>query len=81
MKRKMYLKKINWSVLFFILMCFAGFSQPLTVSTTTYTPEQLVKDVLIKTPCAQITNVTWSTGNSFPTGDQSNGIGYFQNSR
>src|SRR5690606_32569802 len=38
-----------------------------------------VKDVLIKTPCAQITNVTWSTGSSFPTGDKSNGIGYFQN--
>ena len=34
---------------------------------------------MIKTPCAQISNISWSTGNSFPTGDKSNGIGYFQN--
>ncbi|WLD23026.1 choice-of-anchor L domain-containing protein [Flavobacterium dauae] len=75
----MNLQKNNLLILF-LFSCFVGFSQPITVSTTAYTPEQLVKEVLIKTPCAQITNVQWITGSSFPTGDKSNGIGYFQNS-
>jgi len=79
MKSNLHLKRVNRLVILLLFMCSYGFSQPITVSTTTYSPEQLVKDVLIKTPCAQISNVTWSTGNSFPTGDQSNGIGYFQN--
>ncbi|RRA88962.1 choice-of-anchor L domain-containing protein, partial [Paenimyroides viscosum] len=79
MKREKRLKRINNIVLILIFIGFYGFGQPISVNTSTYTPDQLVKDVLIKTPCAQITNVTWSTGNSFPTGDQSNGIGYFQN--
>ncbi|UUV21679.1 choice-of-anchor L domain-containing protein [Paenimyroides aestuarii] len=79
MKKKLYLRTNSFWVGLLLLFSVLGFSQPITVNTTTYTPEQLVKDVLIKTPCAQITNVTWSTGSSFPTGDQSNGIGYFQN--
>ncbi len=70
----------KYLLILFLFMCFIGFAQPITVSTTAYTPEQLVKEVLIKTPCAQITNVQWITGSSFPTGDKSNGIGYFQNS-
>ncbi|WCM41855.1 T9SS type B sorting domain-containing protein [Flavobacterium sp. CBA20B-1] len=79
MKKKLYLRTNSFWVGFLLLFSVLGFSQPITVNTTTYTPEQLVKDVLIKTPCAQITNVSWSTGSSFATGDQSNGIGYFQN--
>ena len=79
MKKELHSQKINWFALFMLLVFYQGVSQPITVSTTTYTVEQLVKNVLIKTPCAQISNVTWSTGSSFPTGDQSNGIGYFQN--
>ncbi|KAA5538385.1 T9SS type B sorting domain-containing protein [Paenimyroides baculatum] len=79
MKRNLHLKRTSWFTVLFLFICLYGFSQPITVSTTTYTVDQLVRDVLIKTPCAQITNISWSTGNSFPTGDQSNGIGYFQN--
>jgi len=79
MKDGMHLNKNNWYILFFLLLSVKGFSQPITASTTAYTPEQLVKDVLIKNPCAQVTNVRWKTGSSFSAGDQSNGIGYFQN--
>ncbi|MBU2927025.1 choice-of-anchor L domain-containing protein [Winogradskyella psychrotolerans] len=44
------------------------------VDQTTYTVEQLVEDVLIGGECAQISNITYSTGTNF--GDE-NGIGYF----
>ncbi|WP_162984988.1 choice-of-anchor L domain-containing protein, partial [Mesonia aquimarina] len=46
----------------------------LEVDTTTYTVPELVEDVLIDNPCANISNITWSTGTNF--GDV-NGIGYF----
>ena len=53
-----------------------GFSQPVTVSTTSYTVPQLVNNVLINSPCVSATNITWSTGTNFGS---SNGIGFFQN--
>ncbi|WP_185965482.1 choice-of-anchor J domain-containing protein [Flavobacterium zepuense] len=56
--------------------------QPVSVSTTEYTVEQLVSDVLFGESCTQVSNVTWSTGTNFPDpdnifGDNPNGIGYF----
>jgi gliding motility-associated-like protein len=59
-----------------------GFSQAITVNTTTYTVPQLVQDVLFglsgSGSCAgTISNITWSTGANFGS---SNGIGYFENS-
>ena len=53
-----------------------GFSQPISVSTTSYTVPQLVNNVLINSPCVNATNITWSTGTNFGS---SNGIGFFQN--
>ncbi|MEK8180901.1 choice-of-anchor L domain-containing protein [Flavobacterium buctense] len=53
-----------------------GLSQPVTVSTTSYTVPQLVNNVLINSPCVSATNITWSTGTNFGS---SNGIGFFQN--
>src|SRR5690606_12374760 len=50
------------------------FSQNVTVDQTTYTVEELVTDVLIDSPCAEVSNITWSTGTNF---GQVNGIGYF----
>jgi len=44
------------------------------VDQTTYTVEQLVTEVLIDNPCAQIENITYSTGTDF---SDVNGIGYF----
>jgi len=42
----------------------------------TYTVEDLVIDVLIDNPCAQVFNITSSTGTNF-AGDGTPGIGYF----
>ncbi|MEO5776099.1 MAG: choice-of-anchor L domain-containing protein [Flavobacterium sp.] len=59
-----------------IMLTTIGFSQPISVSTTSYTVPQLVNNVLINSPCVNATNVTWSTGTNFGS---SNGIGFFQN--
>ena len=58
------------------MLTMFGFSQPISVSTTSYTVPQLVNNVLINSPCVNATNITWSTGTNFGS---SNGIGYFQN--
>ncbi|WNM19948.1 DUF7619 domain-containing protein [Flavobacterium capsici] len=50
---------------------------PLSTNTSTYTPTQLVTDVLINNPCVQVSNVTSSTGINF--GTSFNGLGYFTN--
>ena len=59
-----------------ILLSIIGFSQPLSVSSTSYTVPQLVNNVLINSPCVNATNITWSTGTNFGS---TNGIGFFQN--
>ena len=59
-----------------ILLSTYGFSQPLSVSSTSYTVPQLVNNVLINSPCVSATNITWRTGTNFGS---SNGIGFFQN--
>ena len=56
--------------------------KPIAVNDTQYTVEQLVTDVLFSGDCAQVSNVTWSTGTNFPDpsnvfGDNPNGIAYF----
>ncbi|MBT8289171.1 MAG: choice-of-anchor L domain-containing protein, partial [Bacteroidia bacterium] len=53
----------------------SSFSQNVTVDETTYTVEQLVTDVLINSPCANVSNVTWSTGTDFGS---VNGIAFFE---
>ena len=63
-------------VLITFLLSTIGFSQPITVSSTSHTVPQLVNNVLINSPCVSATNVTWSTGSNFGS---TNGIGYFQN--
>ncbi|WP_211224068.1 choice-of-anchor L domain-containing protein, partial [Flavobacterium tegetincola] len=54
-------------------LCIGSIVPPITVSTTQYTKPQLVTEVLIKSTCATVTNITWATG----TTDATNGIGYF----
>ncbi len=58
------------------LFSTVGFSQPITVSTSSYTVPDLVNNVLINSPCVSATNITWRTGSNFGS---SNGIGFFQN--
>lgn len=59
-----------------LLFSVLGFSQAITVNTSTYTVPQLVTDVLVNSPCAQARNISWRTGTNFGS---TNGIGYFQN--
>lgn len=65
-------------ITFFTLLVFIPFSygQVVTVSTTQYTHEELVTEVLINSPCAIVSNITTITGTNFGAG---NGIGYFEN--
>lgn len=55
-------------------LCIRPGTGNVSVDQTTYTVEQLVTDILIDSPCAQVFNITSSTGIDF--GDV-NGIGYF----
>lgn len=68
------MKKLLLSIT--LLLSAIGFSQPISVSSTSHSASQLVNDVLINTPCASATNIMWRTGTNFGS---SNGIGYFQN--
>ncbi len=54
-----------------------GYSQAISVNTSSYTVPQLVNNVLINSSCVSATNITWSTGTNFGS---ANGIGFFQNS-
>src|SRR5574343_494287 len=62
--------------LFFLFITAIGFSQPIVVNTTTHTVPQLVEDVLIDSPCALVSNISWSYGATLGT---RTGIGYFTN--
>ncbi len=66
-------------LLLLIILMFStiGFAQPISVNTTSHTVPELVNNVLINSPCASATNITWSTGTNFGS---TNGIGFFQNS-
>ncbi|TDE01228.1 T9SS type B sorting domain-containing protein [Flavobacterium sandaracinum] len=65
------------TLIFILLMVlYTGHSQSVTVSTTKYTVDELVNQVLVNSPCVQGTNVTSRTGTAFGS---SNGIGYFEN--
>lgn len=57
-------------------LCIRPGSGNVLVDQTTYSVEQLVTDILIDSPCAQISNITFSTGTNF---GEDNGIGYFSN--
>lgn len=62
-------------------VCLRNVLPPLKVDNTTYTVEQLVNDVLINSECAQISNITYSTGTNFTneSGEAGpNGIAYFE---
>ncbi len=68
------MKKFIFLILFLVSILI-GQSQNVTVDQTTYTVEELVTDVLINSPCADVFNITYSTGTNFGS---SNGIGYFE---
>jgi len=51
----------------------------ISVSTSQYTPQQLVQSVFVAQPGLNVTNITSSTGSSLTAG-QPNGLGYFSQS-
>jgi gliding motility-associated-like protein len=56
-------------------VCVKSPVKPIRVSSSQYEVDDLVKEVLVHSECDQITNITWSSGDSF--GDET-GIGYFE---
>ena len=56
-------------------ICVFTVPPPISTSTTLYSVEELVTDVLIDSECNQAFNVTFSTGSDFGS---TNGIGYFE---
>lgn len=65
-------------LLLFVFLCVTSLSnaQAITVSTTDFTNEELVTEVLINSPCAIVDNISTTTGTNFGLG---NGIGFFEN--
>ncbi|PKP15469.1 MAG: adhesin, partial [Bacteroidetes bacterium HGW-Bacteroidetes-23] len=55
-------------------VCIGTIPPPISTSTTLYTVEQLVQDILLDSTCATVSNITYSTGTNFGS---TNGIGYF----
>jgi len=55
-------------------LCIGRIPPPIVTSTTQYTVQELVEDILFDTDCATISNITYSTGTNF---GGPNGIGYF----
>ncbi len=55
-------------------LCIRPGLDNVIVDQTTYTVEELVQDILIGGECAQISNITYSTGTNY---GEENGIGYF----
>jgi len=63
--------------LFFTAFAIAQVQGPITVDNTTYTPQQLIQDILITGDCANTSNFSSYTGTT--AGNNSvNGIGYFE---
>ena len=56
-------------------ICVFTVPPPITTSTTEYTVDELVTEVLIESQCNQAFNVTYTTGTTFGS---TNGIGYFE---
>ncbi|QXP78296.1 MULTISPECIES: choice-of-anchor L domain-containing protein [Winogradskyella] len=57
-------------------LCIRKGFNSIEVSDNVYTVDELVRDILFNSPCAQVSNITYSTGINF-NDSQPNGIGYF----
>ncbi len=55
-------------------LCIGTIPPPIRTDTTSYSPQQLISEVLFNSTCANVSNITWSTGTDFGS---TNGIGYF----
>lgn len=57
-------------------LCIKPGFNSIEVTDDSHTIEELIQDVLFGSDCANVSNITFSTGTSFSS-DQPNGIGYF----
>lgn len=64
------------SLFFMLLMAFMTYSQAIQVDVTRYSVPELVNNVLINSPCTNVSEIQWRTGTNFGS---ENGIGYFEN--
>jgi len=55
-------------------LCIGKILPPIKVSTNVYSKQQLIEDILLDTTCANVSNITFSTGTNY---NSTNGIGYF----
>ncbi|MBT8272448.1 MAG: hypothetical protein KJO77_01490, partial [Bacteroidia bacterium] len=55
-------------------ICVFTIPPPIYTSTTDFTVEEIIQDILIDSECNQVFNITWSTGTDFGS---TNGIGFF----
>lgn len=63
------------SVFFFLVFFFSiGYSQNISVDSQTYTPQQLIEDILIDSNCITNVQVTNTVGGNFNGTDQSYGF-------
>lgn len=56
-------------------ICISTIPPAVAISTTQYTHEELVRDILIDSDCASVSNITSFTGTDYNV----NGIAYFEN--
>jgi gliding motility-associated-like protein len=60
--------------LLFLAICYVSSSQNVTVDSQTYTPQQLIEDILIDSDCIANVSVTNVVGGDFSGTDQSYGV-------
>lgn len=58
-------------------ICINYIPPPIVASANQYDKKQLIEDILLKTKCANVTNITYATGDNHFS---ANGIGYFNKS-
>src|SRR5690606_11339676 len=78
MKKGINLKKSNLLILF-LVTSFLGFSQQYNYVQIddSYTPEQLIKEVLVNSACDLVSNVRYQYGSGVPGSNAVKAIGYF----
>lgn len=74
MVKRIFFKKVLLCLGLCIISTFSVRGQVISVDDTSYTTQQLIEDILIDSPCAQVSNFLSYTG----TAQGFNGIGYFE---
>src|SRR5690606_29811515 len=70
----------KYLLILFLVTSFLGFSQQYNYVEIddTYTPDELVKDVLVRSKCDLVSNVRYQNGDGSPAAQQVYTLGYFE---